>query len=86
MACHPKLVRRRDVPTSARSATVGILRRSHERRMVDLRVHSIDSARTIGSGKICDERVGRVAQLGERCVRNAEVASSILAASTILRS
>ena len=29
---------------------------------------------------------GRVAQLGERCVRNAEVASSILAASTILRS
>jgi hypothetical protein len=29
---------------------------------------------------------GRVAQLGERCVRNAEVASSILAASTNLRS
>jgi hypothetical protein len=28
---------------------------------------------------------GRVAQLGERCVRNAEVASSILAASTNLR-
>ena len=29
---------------------------------------------------------GRVAQLGERCVRNAEVGSSILPASTILRS
>ncbi len=31
-------------------------------------------------------RVGRVAQLGERCVRNAEVGSSILPASTNLRS
>ena len=31
-------------------------------------------------------RVGRVAQLGERCVRNAEAESSILSASTNLRS
>ena len=37
-------------------------------------------------GVIGADRVGRLAQLGERCVRNAEVRSSILLPSTNLRS
>src|SRR6266542_841408 len=53
--------------------------------MVDLRVH-ITARFAIERGAFGDvcRRWGRVAQLGERCVRNAEAGSSILPASTNL--
>ena len=64
-----------DLPSEARSqAKDGRLTCSHHR-----------PARERGNRRaVWRSIVGRVAQLGERCVRNAEVASSILAASTIL--
>ena len=52
--------------------------------MVDLRVHT--TTRFVAGECPVNSSVGRVAQLGERCVRNAEVGSSILPASTSLRS
>jgi hypothetical protein len=50
-----------------------------------------DNPVSCGKIRFCANRdrrkqVGRLAQLGERCVRNAEVRSSILLPSTNLRS